>query len=56
MIVEFTVSVIVPDIEGEDIDEYPELVKKLDKILSNFEEEVGKADLELDDSNWEAYN
>jgi|GEM_PF-7041592 len=56
MIIEFTISVIVPDPPDMDLQSNPAIIDQMDNMLALFEDEVGKANLELNDASWEAYD
>ncbi len=56
MIVEFTVSVKVPDLKDNDLQNYPDLIEQMDAMLAVFEDEVNKAGMEINETNWEAYD
>lgn len=56
MIVEFTVSVKVPDLKDNDLQNDPDLIEQIDAMLAVFEDEVNKAGMEINETNWEAYD
>jgi hypothetical protein len=56
MIVEFIVSVKVPDLKDNDLQNYPDLIEQMDAMLAVLEDEVNKADMEIFETNWEAYD
>jgi hypothetical protein len=56
MIVEFTVSVKVPDPKDNDLQNDPDLIEQMDAMLAVFEDEANKAGMEINETNWEAYD
>ncbi len=56
MIVEFTVSVKVPDLKDNDLQNDPDLIEQMDAMLAVFEDEANKAGMEINETNWEAYD
>ena len=56
MIVEFTVSVKVPDPKDNDLQNDPDLIEQMDAMLVVFEDEVNKTGMEIFETNWEAYD
>lgn len=56
MIVEFTVSVKVPNPKDNDLQNDPDLIEQMDAMLAVFEDEANKAGIEIFETNWEAYD
>ncbi len=56
MLVEFTVIVKVPNPKDNDLQSDPDLIEQMDAMLAVFEDEVNKTGMEINETNWEAYD
>jgi len=56
MIIEFMVSVEIPDPKDNDLQNEPELLDLLDAVLATMKDEANKSGLSISSASWEAYD
>ena len=56
VLVEFTISVKMPDPKDNDLQNDPDLMEQMDAMLAVFKDEANKANLEIIETSWEAYD